>query len=148
MSVGYTPPGLVGQDPAGSLEIAVKQRRMSRLMLAAMVTAGVLATAGAAAAIHQGVTIRDGNLPSSAALSCPGGMVRLGQIFSEGVPAYPGDPAPEIDTLFDYDPDGFLLETVFTGTHTGTHLSAPRILLRGCRQSTIWTPRTSSGRPT
>lgn len=40
-------------------------------------------------------------------------------------PIFPGDPAFEIDTVFTVRNDGFYLEYVQEGTHTGTHFSAP-----------------------
>ena len=52
-------------------------------------------------------------------------MVSLAHPFSVEASVFPGDPAPEITTLFNIDPDGFYLENVNTGTHTGTHLDAP-----------------------
>ncbi len=67
----------------------------------------------------------------NARLSCPGGMVRLGQPFSEAASVFPEDPAPQIDVIADYASAGFLLEQVTTGTHTGTHLSAPAHFIAG-----------------
>lgn len=40
-------------------------------------------------------------------------------------PLFPGDPAFTIDTVFTVAEDGFFLELVTEGTHTGTHYSAP-----------------------
>jgi len=40
-------------------------------------------------------------------------------------PIFPGDPAFAIDTVFDVANDGYYLELVTEGTHTGTHYSAP-----------------------
>lgn len=40
-------------------------------------------------------------------------------------PLFPGDPAFRIRTVFTVPEDGFYLEVVREGTHTGTHYSAP-----------------------
>jgi len=40
-------------------------------------------------------------------------------------PIFPGDPAFTIETVFTVPEDGFYLELVTEGTHTGTHYSAP-----------------------
>jgi len=40
-------------------------------------------------------------------------------------PLFPGDPEFKIDTVFTVRNDGFYLEYVQEGTHTGTHFSAP-----------------------
>jgi kynurenine formamidase len=40
-------------------------------------------------------------------------------------PLFPGDPRFRIETVFTVPDDGFLLEVVHEGTHTGTHYSAP-----------------------
>jgi kynurenine formamidase len=40
-------------------------------------------------------------------------------------PLFPGDPRFRIETVFTVHHDGFLLEVVHEGTHTGTHYSAP-----------------------
>jgi kynurenine formamidase len=40
-------------------------------------------------------------------------------------PLFPGDPRFRIETVFSVHHDGFLLEVVHEGMHTGTHYSAP-----------------------
>ena len=40
-------------------------------------------------------------------------------------PLFPGDPAFSIRTVFTVPDDGFYLELVREGAHTGTHYSAP-----------------------
>lgn len=40
-------------------------------------------------------------------------------------PLFPGDPRFRIETVFTVDRDGFYLEVVHEGAHTGTHYSAP-----------------------
>ncbi|GGN43042.1 kynurenine formamidase [Actinoplanes campanulatus] len=41
------------------------------------------------------------------------------------VSVYPGDPPPRLETVSRLEPDGFYLQTVFAGEHTGTHWGAP-----------------------
>src|SRR5437870_5072461 len=41
------------------------------------------------------------------------------------IPLFPGDPKFWIHTAFTIPQDGFFLEVVHEGTHTGTHYSAP-----------------------
>jgi hypothetical protein len=41
------------------------------------------------------------------------------------IPLFPGDPEFRIDTAFTIPEDGFFLEYVQEGTHTGSHYSAP-----------------------
>lgn len=104
-----------------------------KLITGAIAISAMLGSAGIAIAAI-GTTVTGGaTSPSSppAQLSCPGGMVRLGQVFGEGASVFPGDPVPDVNIAFDYVPDFFRLETVFTGTHTGTHLSAPSHFIAG-----------------
>lgn len=70
---------------------------------------------------------------SGAGMSCRGGMVHLSHIFDQNASIFPGDPAPEITTDFTVEEDGFLLETVKTGTHTSTHFDAPGHFIIGGR---------------
>ncbi len=106
--------------------------KKKKLLIGAIAISTMLASAGIAIAQIGGTTVTGGSTGSSPAqLSCPGGIVRLGQVFSESASVFPGDPVPDINIAFDYVPDFFRLETVFTGTHTGTHLSAPSHFIAG-----------------
>jgi len=68
-----------------------------------------------------------GGAGGGASLSCPGGMDRLAHPFNEGfTTVFPGDPEVDVEIVNTIDPDFFFLETVFTGTHGGTHIDAPR----------------------
>ena len=68
---------------------------------------------------------------SGAALRCPGGMVRLSHKLTTDAPIFPGDPVPSIEINNTIAADGFLVEKVTFGTHTGTHLSAPGHFIEG-----------------
>jgi kynurenine formamidase len=66
--------------------------------------------------------------PPAAPTSLPGfsKVVSLSHINDpRTTPIFPGDPAFRIDTVFTVPEDGYYLEYVREGTHTGTHYSAP-----------------------
>lgn len=105
----------------------------SRKLTAAAAAIAVLGAAGVAGATI-GVHIKGGGHPGGRAeLSCPGGMSRLGQVFSESASVFPGDPAPQIEIVATVEENGFLVEQVTTGVHTGTHLDAPGHFILGGR---------------
>src|SRR5262245_60937374 len=91
----------------------------------AAVTGLVLFVAGAAtaAALRQ---------PATGAERAPGPSPAFGRaVFLSHVndpartPLFPGDPAFRIRTVFTVPSDGFYLELIREGAHTGTHYSAP-----------------------
>lgn len=90
---------------------------------------GLFAVGGVVLAAHAFEIETDGD----AVLSCPGGMSRLGHVFSADASVFPGDPPPEIEIVFTVPTDGFLVEMVDTGTHTSTHLDAPIHFIDGGR---------------
>lgn len=70
---------------------------------------------------------------TAAVVQCPGGMSRLGHVFDEGASVFPGDPSPHIELATTIPVDGFQVELVTTGAHTGTHLDAPGHFIEGGR---------------
>jgi kynurenine formamidase len=92
----------------------------------------VLSAAGVAGAAVGGRLIR-GAGPKAASLHCPGGMTRLGHVFSEDTPVFPGDPEIAISLAATIETDGFRVEAVQTGAHAGTHLDAPAHFIGGGR---------------
>ena len=104
----------------------MKGEQMSfwRKIGAAGLVVAVLSAAGVAGAAMNGVRIK-GSGPGAASLTCPGGMTRLGHVFAEDTPVFPGDPAIAIDFAATIAADGFLVESIQTGTHAGTHLDVP-----------------------
>jgi len=44
----------------------------------------------------------------------------------EGMPIYPGDPSPSFENYYTLRKDGVNLTKITMGSHTGTHLDAPR----------------------
>jgi kynurenine formamidase len=104
----------------------IMQRRRFGAFVAATVVVGSLAVTGTVAAVGNGVKI-----DAEAELSCPGGIVRLGHVLDESAVIFPGDPVPSIEQVATIPEDGFLVEEVSIGTHTGTHLSAPGHFIEG-----------------
>ncbi|MGK2958282.1 MAG: cyclase family protein [Acidimicrobiales bacterium] len=109
----------------------MNKRFKKRALVAGSLAFAVLVTAGAVTALGGPITIKGSGAYKAGALSCPGGMVRLGHVFDENASVFPGDPVPEITTLATIEQDFFLLESVKTGTHTGTHLGVPGHFIAG-----------------
>ncbi len=89
-----------------------------------------LAVTGVASGNNFKVAGGDGG---GAKLDCPRGVVRLGHVFDETASVFPGDPSPHITLAATIEANGFLVEEVTTGTHTGTHLDAPGHFIAGGR---------------
>ncbi len=105
----------------------------TRTIVATGIAVAVVGIAGVAAA-GVGITINGGGKSGDRAqLSCPGGMSRLAHPWGVNSSVFPGDPAVEIEFAATIDPDGFLVEKITTGVHTGTHLDAPGHFIEGGR---------------
>lgn len=102
---------------------------MKKRLAIAGVMVGVLTTGGAAMATF-GFSVRAGG---GAGLTCPGGMSRLGHVFDENASVFPGDPETKIEIAATIAVDGFKVERVTTGVHTGTHIDAPGHFFEGAR---------------
>jgi arylformamidase len=50
-----------------------------------------------------------------------------------GMPIWPGDPAPTLEPVTTLECHGVQVSRLILGTHTGTHLDAPRHFIRGGR---------------
>jgi kynurenine formamidase len=94
---------------------------MSKRFVAVAVVAGALG-AGSAVLATGGFRV---DTDGGASIRCPGGMSRLSHVFDENASIFPGDPAPSIRIAATIEADGYLVEEVTTGVHTGTHLDAP-----------------------
>lgn len=106
---------------------------VSRKWIGAGVALGTFAVGGIAGA---GVGVKftgGGGGGKKAELSCPGGMTRLGHVWGEGNSIFPGDPETTVDIVTTIENDGYLVELITTGTHTGTHLDAPGHFIEGGR---------------
>lgn len=94
---------------------------MKKRLAIAGVMVGVLTTGGAAMATF-GFGVQGGG---GSQLSCPGGMSRLGHVFDENASVFEGDPETLIEVVATVKDDGFKVEKVTMGVHTGTHIDAP-----------------------
>jgi arylformamidase len=52
--------------------------------------------------------------------------VDLSHNLQNGMPVYPGDPSPSFELYRSFEKDGVNLMKLLMGSHTGTHLDAPR----------------------
>lgn len=110
-----------------------RPRRLWKTVGTAMIVVTMISAAGVAGAAYGSFKVRGGGEWSDALVRCGGGMSRLGHPFDSNASIFPGDPAPDIDVVFTVENDGFLLENVNTGTHTGTHIDAPIHFIEGGR---------------
>ena len=53
-------------------------------------------------------------------------VVSLTHPLHEAIPVWPGDPYPSVEPVASYAANGFLLQRITLGEHSGTHLVAPR----------------------
>lgn len=107
----------------------VKSNRWSSRGLTTLMTVVALIAMAGVAGAGVGIKIK----AKGAELKCDGGMSHLSHVLDENASVFPGDPAPHIEVIFDVANDGFLLEEITTGTHTGTHLDAPGHFVEGAR---------------
>ncbi|NLO27669.1 MAG: cyclase family protein [Actinobacteria bacterium] len=57
-------------------------------------------------------------------------VVDLTAPLCDGMPGYPGDPRVAIDRVRSHETDGYQVTQVSLGSHSGTHLDAPRHFFR------------------
>ena len=98
---------------------------------AGFVVGGVLA--GVTVAAATGALVVKGQNNSGASLNCPGGVTSLEHIFDESNSMFPGDPETHISLAATVQNDGYQVEAVELGTHTGTHIDAPGHFIQGGR---------------
>ncbi len=105
----------------------------SRSLVATSIAVAAMGIAGVAGA-GVGIKITGGGSGGKKAeLSCPGGMSRLAHVWDENAPIFPGDPEVDIEVVADIASDGYLVERITTGVHTGTHLDSPGHFIDGGR---------------
>jgi len=91
----------------------------------------VLLAAVAAVAAGAGFALAGGDSHSAAAHNRSNGpfgfgkVVFLSHVNTVGMPIFPGDPDFELETLFTVENDGFKLNKMTIGEHSGTHWGAP-----------------------
>jgi arylformamidase len=57
--------------------------------------------------------------------------VDLTHTLRNGMPVYPGDPSPSFELYRSLEKDGVNLTKLIMGSHTGTHLDAPKHFIQG-----------------
>lgn len=58
-------------------------------------------------------------------------FIDLSVLINEDTPVYPGDPKTKIESAGIFDKDGYEDHFVSIGTHAGTHIDAPRHMVKG-----------------
>ena len=58
-------------------------------------------------------------------------IIDLSMELSENILVYPGDPKVEIKAWSTIEKDGYYMNTLFMGEHTGTHVDAPAHFIEG-----------------
>ncbi|SMP62502.1 cyclase family protein [Anoxynatronum buryatiense] len=52
-------------------------------------------------------------------------VIDLSHAIEKGMPIFPGDPEPSIESAFTHEQDSFHVNRLLLGSHTGTHIDAP-----------------------
>ncbi|MEN1761437.1 cyclase family protein [Anoxynatronum sibiricum] len=52
-------------------------------------------------------------------------VIDLSHLIEKGMPIFPGDPEPSIESAFTHEKDSFHVNRLLMGSHTGTHIDAP-----------------------
>lgn len=99
--------------------------------VAAVAVIAVLSVASIAVANNK-IKIQ-GSGGGKAKIDCPGGMSRLGHVFSEEMSIFPGDPEIRIEDFYTVAVNFFHVEAIRMGPHAGTHLDAPSHFIDGGR---------------
>ena len=99
---------------------SIRGRRTLSILVALALFGGGMLTATSLRSPAAGETAASAPLPGFA------DVVSLSHVNDpRTTPLFPGDPAFRIHTAFSIEEDGFYLEVVREGAHTGTHYSAP-----------------------
>ena len=104
----------------------MKTHRRSVFTVALLLAAAI--SIGFAAGVASGSGDPNAGTPNGERISMPGfgRVVYLSHVNSPSrTPVFPGDPAFTLRTVFTVPRDGFYLQAVREGEHTGTHYSAP-----------------------
>lgn len=62
-------------------------------------------------------------------------VVDLTQPLRSNIPLFPGDPAFEIQPWASYDKDGYFINRISIGEHSGTHWGTPNTFIAGARSA-------------
>jgi arylformamidase len=60
-------------------------------------------------------------------------LIDISLPITADLPVWPGDPCPRLETITTIERDGVQISRFVLGTHTGTHLDAPRHFIAGGR---------------
>src|SRR5262245_28162600 len=61
------------------------------------------------------------------------GIIDISLPISQAMPIWPGDPRPQLTPVTSLEVEGVQVSRLVLGTHTGTHLDAPRHFIPGGR---------------
>lgn len=62
-------------------------------------------------------------------------VIDLSHPITAVMPVWPGDPAPSLTPAASYEEDGYFIQQLTLGEHTGTHWATPRTFLPGGRSA-------------
>ena len=62
-------------------------------------------------------------------------VVDLTQSLTPDIPLWPGDPAFEVEAWASYDTDGYFINRIAIGEHSGTHWGTPNTFIEGARSA-------------
>ena len=68
-------------------------------------------------------------------------IIDLSVSLENGMPIYPGDPTPDFKAIRTLEEHGVLVTQMQLGTHTGTHMDAPRHFIEGGKPIDALDPR-------
>ena len=62
-------------------------------------------------------------------------VVDLTQSLTPDIPLWPGDPAFEVEAWASYETDGYFINRIAIGEHSGTHWGTPNTFIEGARSA-------------
>jgi kynurenine formamidase len=62
-------------------------------------------------------------------------VVDLTQPLTQNIPIWPGDPAFEVEAWASYETDGYFINRISIGEHSGTHWGTPNTFIEGARSA-------------
>lgn len=105
---------------------------MKRLAIVFVAVVITLAGLALASAVNRTGEARAGTSPASLA---DWQVVDLTQPLTPELPLWPGDPAFEVEAWASYDTDGYFINRIAIGEHSGTHWGTPNTFIEGARSA-------------
>jgi len=105
---------------------------MKRLAIVFVAVVIALAGLALASAVNRTGEARAGTSPASLA---DRQVVDLTQPLTPELPLWPGDPAFEVEAWASYDTDGYFINRIAIGEHSGTHWGTPNTFIEGARSA-------------